>query len=102
LEKGYSVWSELANKYNRYFIPSIIPGFINLRDLSYPILPRNLKMFNKELEVALQYASSPTKNVSMIRVDTFNEFGEATGIEPTQEEVHSYIEVLFNLLRSKT
>jgi len=52
--------------------------------------------------VALQYASSPTKNVSMIRVDTFNEFGEATGIEPTQEEVHSYIEVLFNLLRSKT
>jgi len=102
LVNGYSVWSELADKYNRYFIPSIIPGFINLRDMRYPILPRNLKMFIKELEAALQYASSPTRNILMIRVDTFNEFGEATGIEPTQEEDYSYIEALFNLLRSKT
>jgi hypothetical protein len=37
-------------------------------------------MFNEELKIALRYASSI--NGKMIRIDTFNEFGEATGIEP--------------------
>jgi hypothetical protein len=98
LEKGYSVWRGLADKYNRYFIPSIIPGFINLRDKSFPILPRNLDMFNEELKIALRYASSI--NGKMIRIDTFNEFGEATGIEPTVEEGFTHLQILKSILES--
>jgi hypothetical protein len=93
LEKGYSVWGELATKYNRTFVTSTIPGFINLRDPNFPRLPRDLDMFNEELKVALQYAT-PINGKRIIRIDTFNEFGEATGIEPTKEEGFSYLQTI--------
>jgi hypothetical protein len=93
LEKGYSMWRELATKYNRTFITSIIPGFINLRDPNFPRLPRDLDMFNEELKVALQYATT-INGKRIIRIDTFNEFGEATGIEPTKEEGFSYLQTI--------
>jgi hypothetical protein len=34
----------------------------------------------------------------VIRIDTFNEFGEATGIEPTREEGFIYLEGLKGIL----
>jgi hypothetical protein len=33
-------------------------------------------------------------------MDTFNEFGEATGIEPTVEEGFTYLQILKSILES--
>jgi hypothetical protein len=97
LEEGYKVWNRLAEKYNKMFVPSILPGFINLRDPNFPRLPRSAEMFKRELEIALKYAT-PVNGMRVIRIDTFNEFGEATGIEPTREEGFIYLEGLKGIL----
>jgi hypothetical protein len=99
LDEGYKVWNRLAAKYSKVFIPSIIPGFINLRDPESHSLPRNKDMFRNELEVAVSNAFP--QSMKIVKIDTYNEFGEATGIEPTIEEGFSYLLVLKELLLQK-
>jgi hypothetical protein len=89
LEKGYSTWRRIADKYNRFLVPSIIPGFVDLRSTDIPDLPRNIRMFEKELEVALSVLSN--YEIKLIRIDTYNEAGEGTLIEPTIEEKYMFL-----------
>jgi len=91
LKEGYTIWNSLAQKYNKMFIPSIIPGYIYLGDPDEPRLPRDAHMFRKELEIAFNLSK-------MVKIDTFNDFGEATGIEPTHEEGFAYLETLKQVL----
>ncbi|MCC5998168.1 MAG: hypothetical protein LM573_03740, partial [Thermofilum sp.] len=42
--------------------------------------------------------ATPVNGMKVIRIDTFNEFGEATGIEPTREEGFIYLEGLKGIL----
>jgi hypothetical protein len=93
LEEGYIVWEKLAAKYGKILIPSIIPGFINLKDQKFPKLLRDARMFSKEAEIAYNIASFSSK-YKVIKIDTFNEFGEATGVEPTREEEFSFLVVI--------
>ena len=99
LDEGYKVWNRLAAKYSKVFTPSILPGFINLRDPQSHTLPRNKDMFRNELEVAISNAFP--QSMKIVKIDTYNEFGEATGIEPTVEEGFSYLLVLKELLLQK-
>jgi hypothetical protein len=101
LDEGYKVWSKLALKYNKTFVPSIIPGFINLRDPDSPKLPRKPEMFKAMVLTALKY-STTRAGEKIIKIDTYNEFGEATGIEPTREEGFAYLEVLRSILMNLT
>jgi hypothetical protein len=101
LDEGYRVWSKLALKYNKTFVPSIIPGFINLRDPDSPKLPRKPEMFKAMVLTALKYSISGAGE-KVIKIDTYNEFGEATGIEPTREEGFAYLEVLRSVLTNLT
>lgn len=98
LEEGYSVWNRLAKKYNRQFIPSIVPGYINVRKPKDPVLPRSTTMFEKIVEIALEYANS-VDNKILIRIDTFNEFSEGTVVEPVVEENSIYLCSLFKILK---
>ncbi len=97
LDEGYKVWNKLARKYNKTFIPSVIPGFVDLRNPNFPRLSRDVEMFKKELIAALETAIS-RGNMRIIRIDTFNEFSEATGIEPTREEGFAFLKTLRSLL----
>ncbi|MGB9817439.1 MAG: glycoside hydrolase family 99-like domain-containing protein [Desulfurococcaceae archaeon] len=101
LDEGYKVWSKLALKYSKTFVPSIIPGFINLRDPDFPKLPRKPEMFKAMVLTALEYSTTPAGE-KIIKIDTYNEFGEATGIEPTREEGFAYLEVLRSILLNLT
>jgi hypothetical protein len=101
LDEGYKVWSKLALKYSKTFVPSIIPGFINLRDPDSPKLPRKPEMFKAMVLTALKY-STTRAGEKIIKIDTYNEFGEATGIEPTREEGFAYLEVLRSILMNLT
>jgi hypothetical protein len=93
IEEAYSIWSRLATKYGWAFIPSIIPGFVNLRDEFTEELPRSTQMFLKILKSSFKYGYTP-EGIKILKIDTFNEFGEATGIEPTREEKFSFLETL--------
>jgi hypothetical protein len=95
LEEAYSIWSKLASKYGWAFIPSIIPGFINLRDEFQEELPRSKQMFLEILKTSFKHGYTP-EGIKILKIDTFNEFGEATGIEPTSEEGFSFLETLRN------
>ena len=97
LDEGYKVWSKLAKKYNKILVPSTIPGFIDLRDPSFPRLPREADMFKEMFRIALKYAT-PINGKKLVKIDTFNEFGEATGIEPTKEEGFAFLEALKDVL----
>jgi hypothetical protein len=54
-------------------------------------------MFKNMLLVSLKYAIS-NKEIKIVRIDTFNEFGEATGIEPSTEEGFTYLQALKSVL----
>lgn len=101
LENGLNGWRRLAENYNKLFIPSVIPGFIDLRSSCIPYF-RNPENFEKALRLALHYSFTPSssKYKVIIRIDTFNEFGEATGIEPTEEEDFAYFKVLKKILEN--
>jgi len=95
LNEAYSVWNNLSKKYSKTLVPSIIPGFINLRDRTIPQLSRDAGMFSEFIKTALRTSYSPFSGVyKIIKIDSFNEFGEATGIEPTQEEGFNFLQEL--------
>jgi len=97
LEDGYKAWNKLAKEYEKILIPSILPGFVNLRDPNFPVLSRDAEMFKNMLLVSLKYAIM-NKGIKIVRIDTFNEFGEATGIEPTSEEGFAYLQAIKSVL----
>lgn len=100
-EEGYKFWMEVAEIYDKVLMPSIIPGFVELRDpswLEFAVnLPRNTEMFSKELEVALKYATQ-IEGKKIIKIDTWNDFGEGHAIEPTIEEGYAFLEALKDIL----
>jgi hypothetical protein len=100
IEEAYSIWSKLANKYGWSFVPSVVPGFINLRDNFPEELPRSKQLFKEILDSSFRHAYSRSKKTKILKIDTFNEFGEATGIEPTREEGFSFLEALRDYLYS--
>ncbi|MCC6019612.1 MAG: DUF5010 domain-containing protein, partial [Candidatus Verstraetearchaeota archaeon] len=66
-----------------------------------PKLPRKPEMFKAMVLTALKY-STTRAGEKIIKIDTYNEFGEATGIEPTREEGFAYLEVLRSILMNLT
>jgi hypothetical protein len=100
VDNGYKIWNKLASKYNRDLITSVLPGWVDLRHPESHIpLPRDKERFEKLLEISLSYSISPNGEfIKFIRIDTYNEWGEATGIEPTVEEGMAYLEVLKKVL----
>jgi hypothetical protein len=98
LERAHGIWGGEAQKYGILYAPTVTPGFINLRDPTFPVLPRDGDMFQKEIEIALKYAIPSKDGKRIIFIQTLDEFGEATGIEPTREEGFLFCEILKSTL----
>jgi hypothetical protein len=98
LEEAHKKWGSKAREYGITYVPTVTPGFINLRDPSTHILPRDAEMFKKEVEIALKYSTETSDGKKIFLIQTLDEFGEATGVEPTKEEGFLFYEVLKNLL----
>jgi hypothetical protein len=97
LDNLYYEWSTFLKKYNIVFVGSAIPGFDEIYihykpDL--PPIPKAPQLFEERLRIALKY----THPVKMIRIDTWNDWGEWTNVEPTVEEGMAYLEVLKKVL----
>ena len=90
-KEGLQNWIRIAHNYNREIVPSLIPGFIDLRDEDYD-QPRSVETWEKILKYVVSYVNEG--KIKFVRIDTYNEFGEATGIEPTKEECFSYLTTL--------
>jgi hypothetical protein len=91
-KEGTKNWLEISKFHEKIFIPSLLPGFINLREeVPYP-LSRDVERFEKLFDYTLNIST-------FIRIDTFNEAGEATLVEPTREEGFSFLNIISKIVR---
>jgi len=101
LENGYNFWSRMAEKKGKLFMPSILPGCVDLRvsydELKHMSLPRDVDMFTNELKIALRFAL-PVEDKKIIKIDKFNDYGEGDVIEPTVEEGFTFLEAVRNTI----
>jgi hypothetical protein len=96
LENGYKLWNDFCKRTEKGLITSAIPGFDNTRSkYATPSVPleRSPAEFEKRIKIALNY--SYLKNyLPFIRIDSFNDFGENHHIEPTQDELFTYLKII--------
>jgi len=95
----YKNYSYVLGKLGRDFMPSVIPGFMDVRKEGYKnehiIVERNVERFAKRLKEAL---STTSGDLLLIRIDTANDHHENTQIEPTVSEGYRFLQVIYNTL----
>jgi hypothetical protein len=82
----YSNALDFAHSYNKTFIATVVPGFNDLVDTLWNVDRQNGTIYNLFWQSAI--ASHPDGYV----VTSFNEWGEATEIEPSREYGYQYID----------
>jgi len=99
-EKHLREWRGFTKSWGKDFIVTITPGFDNSYSWGDPQipLPRGRDKFEERLIIALKYLD---ESKPMIKIDTWNDWGEWSYIEPTADEKFRYLEILRNYL-SKT
>jgi hypothetical protein len=93
-EKSLTVWKSFCEERRKAFTPTITPGFDNSYSWGEPNvipLPRSVERFEKLLKIAIKYTSSSYREV---RVDTWNDFGEWSYIEPSLSERFDYLNIV--------
>jgi hypothetical protein len=96
IEKGYKTWYEFCKNEGKSLITSILPGFDASRSKNatkHIPLERSPGKFEERLKIALKYSYS-NASAPIVRIDTFNDFGENTHTEPTIDELFSYLYIL--------
>jgi len=96
-DKQLDMWKHFTKEWNKDFIVSLIPGFDNSYSWGEPQipLPRNIEKFAKRLEIAVKYLDDQQP---MLKIDTWNDWGEWSYIEPTNKEKFSYLNILKSFL----
>jgi len=96
----YKNYSYVLRKLGRDFMPSVIPGFMDVRKEGYKnehiIVERNVERFAKRLKEAL---STTSDDLVLIRFDTANDHHENTQIEPTVSEGYRFLQVIYDTLK---
>jgi hypothetical protein len=95
-DKQLDMWKHFTEEWNKDFVVSLTPGFDNSYSWGGPQipLPRDTEKFAKRLEVALKYLDARL----MLKIDTWNDWGEWSYIEPTSKESFSYLEIIKSFL----
>jgi hypothetical protein len=90
-EPHLTIWYDFTKSLVRQFIPTIIPGFDNSYSWGSPNqipIERDPTLFFERLLSTLKY-SDPH-----VRIDTWNDFGEWTYIEPSIKDNDIYLKML--------
>ena len=93
-ERVFEVWKRAAERSGKPFIPSAVPGFdqtANPKKRNVPILQRSTERFRKQCEIAKKYLD---EDIRIIMITTFNEWGEYTCVEPSEEDGFAYLEIV--------
>ena len=97
----YKNYSYVLRKLGRDFMPSVIPGFRDVRRESYEkehiTVERDLERFVKRLKDAL---STTSGDLVLIRFDTANDHHENTQIEPTVIEGYRFLQAIYKVLEN--
>jgi hypothetical protein len=92
-EVGLRAWRNFAHAKGLKFIPPVIAGFDNSYSWGpsgFPVA-RDPALFEERLRVAMKYVEDSLKQ---IRIDTWNDFGEWTYIEPSSKTGFDFISAL--------
>jgi hypothetical protein len=95
--KQLDVWKDFTKKWGKDFIVPLTPGFDNSYSwggAQIP-LPRGSDKFAERLKIAIRYLDN---HRPMLKIDTWNDFGEWSYVEPTQKEAFTYLEKLREVL----
>ena len=92
-EKQLEAWRDFTKKWNKDFIVSLTPGFDNSYSWGGPQipLPRGVQKFEERLKIAIKYLDNKRP---ILKIDTWNDWGEWSYIEPSRNEGFSYLEIL--------
>lgn len=95
-DKHLAVWYKFARRRGLGFSPTVIPGFDNSYSWGPPLPPigRSTEKFREILGIAVKYLD----DYRIIRIDTWNYFGEWSYIKPSAKTGFTYLEVLRNFL----
>jgi hypothetical protein len=85
-------WSEWVKNIYKSYVSSVIPGF------KYAGEPKGIPRDINRIGNQLLYSLDITK---LIRIDTWNDFGENTFIEPSQKDTFNYLYKVHEVLKSK-
>lgn len=98
-ERQLKVWKEFTEEWGKQFIVTVTPGFDNSYSWGSPQipLPRGKEKFEQRLKIGVKYLD---KSKPWIKIDTWNDWGEWSYIEPSVNEGFEYLEVLKNILIS--
>ncbi|RSN77198.1 hypothetical protein D6D85_02865 [Candidatus Methanodesulfokora washburnensis] len=96
-DKQLDMWKHFTEEWNKDFVVPLTPGFDNSYSWGGPQipLPRGIEKFAKRLEIALKYLDARRP---MLKIDTWNDWGEWSYIEPTTKEDFSYLEIIKSFL----
>jgi hypothetical protein len=93
-EKSLTIWKNFCEARGKFFVPTITPGFDNSYSWGGPDvvpLPRSIERFRKSLEIAIKHTSLGYQD---IRIDTWNDFGEWSYVEPSMSEKFNYLNAI--------
>ena len=96
----YSAWQQIADAQGVGFVPDAVPGYDDSAtrpDAKHPPLPPDPTLFAQQLDVALAHIEPPN---NMLLVTSWNEWNEATAIEPSVRFGRHYLDALENALQS--
>jgi len=95
-KKALEEWSKFSEKLNVSFIPSVIPGF------KYIDRPEKIDRIPQEYEerLTLGIETSNKFRIKFIRLNSWNDFGENTYIEPSLQDKFTYLRILRKVLSS--
>jgi len=85
-------WSEWTRSMGKIYVSSVFPGFKYIWESKG--IPRDIH----RIEDQLRYSLEITK---VVRIDTWNDFGENTFIEPSRKEGFDYLYKIHRLLREE-
>jgi hypothetical protein len=95
----YPEWRNVMNSMGIKFIPNAYPGFNNtglagVQQNTTVVLPLNETMFREMLKLAINNAD----NLKMVMITSWNEWLEATTIEPSMEFGELFLHTIYDVV----
>jgi hypothetical protein len=96
-----NTWRNFTKTWGKDFIVTLTPSFDNSYSWGGPQipLPRDINKFAERLKIAIRYLDNTHP---VLKIDTWNDFGEWTYIEPTRKDGFTYLEILRSILVNLT